>query len=857
MQSDFSSARPHGPGRTPAFVFSALMLILGGAPPLNSLAQTAQQAGDGLRDYAVSGGTLDKVLLAIARDSGARISYDTDLVRPYQSAGLHGRYTVRQAIETVLRGTSLRLHAGPDGQWTIQRQAVLGQGGAVTTELPTITVNDSFALAATLTEDSPSYTADAVQIGSKGAQTLREIPQSVSVVTQRQIRDQGLRTLNDALELAPGITTDIGNNGRPQFRSRGFLIENVQTDGGTPVSLHDAPLAIYDHVELLRGADGVYVGRGDPGGSINLVRKRPTGQWRFSVEGTAGSWNNYGTVLDVGGPLGASPIRARLIASYDDKDFFYDTASERNRLLYGITETRIGDSTLLTLGGSLIKKRGTPAHGGVPFYLNGDDLELPRSASFVPAWAFVQEDRTELFAQLDHAFNERWSTRLNLSHSRSDYAHHRAGIHYGVNPQTRQGPVLRDERNQYDNRTSTADLDLSGRFSLLGREHDISIGGSYAYSSSPTSLILPTAYNNFLNPYPIDIWNFDPQDVPRPKLGPASGESPNHTRDSAWYARLRLHLTDKLRLGLGARFSNYEHKMDVRYWDDNGEIVYAFPSNHYDDRNVLTKYAGLTYDLNSNWTLYGSYADVYLPQTQSVKLGGGMLRPVVGSNIELGVKNTWLDGRLQTSLSVYRIKQNNMENYDDRVYSGDVDIEELARTWEIADAKGAVCCFLDNGRLTSEGLDLEVSGDLSDAWKLTASYNYNRNKWQYAYGTEPGVPYHSQTPRHLFKLWTSYRLPGQLHRWTIAGGVQTQSQTYKEGTTPTFAWVQRVPYRIHRPGYTIFNAAVSYQINKQWHAQLNVNNVFDKTYYKSVNEPSQSNWYGTPRNFLLTVRGQF
>lgn len=856
MQTGFSSARPHGPGRTPAFVFSALMLILGGALPLNSLAQAAQQPGDGLRDYAVSGGALDNVLLAIARDSGTRISYDSDLVRPYQSAGLHGRYTARQAIETVLRGTPLRLHAGPDGQWSIQRQAVLGQGGAVTTHLPTITVNDSFALAATLTEDSPSYTADAVQIGSKDAQTLREIPQSVSVVTQQQIRDQGLRTLADALDNTAGITVGIGNEGKPTFHSRSFEIERAQIDGGSSVSLSNVDLAIFDHVEILRGADGVFVGRSDPGGSINLVRKRPTNHWRYSVEGSIGSWNDQSIVLDAGGPLGDSPVRARVIAKYADKDYFYDTASERKQLLYGITETRIGRDTLLTLGGSLHRLRGTPAYNGVPFYRDGSDLKLDRSTSFTVPWAFEREDKTEVFAQLDHTFNDRWSTRLNLNHTRTHNASQKVGAHGSVDPATGKGPVLVDVRNQANGNTTSFDLALNGRIEALGRDHDMTLGVNHSYYSSPGSYMLPRAFS-FYEPYEIDVWDFDPQRVPRPLLGEAYGESPNYLREYSYFARFRFHLTDKLRLGLGTRLSNFDQKMDVQYWDEQGRVVDTMPSNYYTDNNVLTRFAGLTYDINPNWTVYGSYADVYQAQSNFFKIDGSTLKPIVGDNREIGVKTQWLDGRLQANLALYDITQNNFGQFDDRLYTGELNVEQMDKIFAQEAATGGFCCFFDTGKLVSRGVDLELSGDITDNLKISASYNYNRNKWKSYETIESGTPHHSQTPRHQFKLWTSYRLPGSLHRWTLAAGLHAQSKTYTEGTAPTFAWEQQMPFRINRPGYTLFNAAASYQINKNWNAQLNVNNVFDKHYYKSVNGSAFSNWYGTPRSFLLTVRGQF
>lgn len=842
------------PERTFALVFSALASL---ALPTHSSklwAQSTQHAALH-HQYQIAGGSLDSVLLSIASTSATHISYDTDLVRAFQSAGVNGSYTVEQALQFALRGTPLRAQQSSQGQWLIQRQADLSQSNQASANLPQINVSSSFPLAATLTEHHPSYTTPALQIGSKGAEAWHEITQSVSVITQQSIEDQNLLTLADALRKSPGIATTVNTEGRTEFYARGFSLDKVQIDGGVAQSLSNVDLVTYDHIEILRGADGVYVGRGEPSGVVNLVRKRPTATAQYQIEAAAGSWNHYNGVLDASGPLNSASIRGRLIAKYSDKDFYYDTASERKNLLYGIVEADLSQRTLLTFGTTLERLRATPAHKGLPRYRDGSDIGFDRSTSFIAPWAYERINSSAFFLELDHAFNDRWSARLNTSYSRKHEQTHKLGIEGGVIPDSGQGPMLVDSRSNVKSRNSAADLSINGHFPLAGRDHEVTLGGSYNFYTAPDTYMLPRTYGA-LNQHIINVWEFDPKDLPVPESLQATGVSPYHARDSSYYGRLRFHLSDKLRLALGVRVSNYEHKMDVHFWDENGKVFFTMPSAYFEDKNVLTRYAGLSYDWNENLTLYSSYSDVYLPQSEFVDISGSTLKPIIGSNWELGAKTQWLDGRLQASISAYQIRQTNHADYDDAGMES-LDWDKLLQVYENLERTGGHCCFTPSGTLTSRGVDLELTGELSDQWKIIASYNYNRKKWSSYKGYIESESNNSGTPKHSYKLWTTYRLPKQYYRWTLGFGLEGKSSNYNQGKAPAPDYSNLVRYRAQQGGYTVFNAMVSHRFNNNWIAQLNVNNLFDKHYYDSIRSAAFSNWYGAPRNFMLTLRGQF
>ena len=227
---------------------------------------------------------------------------------------------------------------------------------------------------------------------------------------------------------------------------------------------------------------------------------------------------------------------------------------------------------------------------------------------------------------------------------------------------------------------------------------------------------------------------------------------------------------------------------------------------------------------------------------------GTPLDPIKGRNFELGAKGEFNEGRLMASMALYRIERN-----------GEAVADPSYPNTDIGDA-GLNCCWLSKGKVVSQGVEGEISGELARGWQLFAGYTFNRN-----HNKTPGIEgiYHSVTPKHLFKLWSTYRLPGELSQWTIGGGANIQSAHFVSGSANAFNPDTgkfdgaAVPFKFSQGGYAVWNASVQYRINRNWQAVLNLNNLFDKVYYRTVGTSGGNNWYGEPRNVMLTLRGTF
>src|SRR5690606_1332007 len=207
-----------------------------------------------------------RALLELGQQADIQIYYLPDTVSGFQAAPVRGRMTPQQAMQSLLRGT------GVQARWKGRTVSLTLASRDDTTQLAPITVMANTSLA---TEGSGSYVTPRVSI-SKGEQSLREIPQAVSVITRQQLDDQGVTDIRDALNKAPGVTM-VANDPGGQFYSRGFFIQSYQFDG-VPLerqlyargSAFNSDTSIYDRVEIMRGPQGLFEGAGDPSGSVNM-----------------------------------------------------------------------------------------------------------------------------------------------------------------------------------------------------------------------------------------------------------------------------------------------------------------------------------------------------------------------------------------------------------------------------------------------------------------------------------------------------------------------------------------------------------------------------------------------------------
>ncbi len=789
---------------------------------------------------------LGQALNALARTWGVAISVDAALVEGRMAPALQGPSTLGQALAKALAGSGLE--AIPAGA------AISVQRASRSSTLGEVTVKAQAQRGET-TEGSGSYAASRVSLG-KG-QDVREVPQSISVVTRQRIEDQALGSVGEVMQQTTGVTVDYSGAGglggsATKFLSRGFEIGNVQIDGASvdafSQQLFDPNLAMYDSVQVVRGANGLFSGNGEPGGAINLVRKRPTLDKQLQASAALGSWNRKQLELDAAGPLNADgSVRGRAVIAHTDREFFYRAADSKNSLLYGIVEADLSRSTKLSLGASYDKLASTPWREGLPRAANGDDLHLPRRTALMAGWGHYDKTAKELFAQLDQALAGGWKAKLQLNYQNVDSDSRLANLTGTVDPATGEGAEWTGFSNDFRSKKKSLDLNASGPFTLLGRTHQLLIGADWTRVSDDQD----TYYSEMGDPGPsTNIYGFDPGKVP-PALGERMTRSyPGYgATQKGLYGRINLSLTDKLTAIAGGRYASYAYNTPYANYNPDGSIRSSGRS-YYSESGIFTPYAGLVYDLSERWTAYGSVSEIHKSQANNLQgpLPGTPLDPIQGRNLELGLKGELADGKLNTALALYRIERTGQAARDPRYPN--TNVGDL----------GLTCCYIAQGKIVSQGVDTEISGQIARGWNLFAGYTYNHNRNK----TDPSqLVYSSITPKHLFKLWSTYQLPGELSPWTLGGGLTLQSSTYVSGTANSYNPVSgkfdgaSVPFQFTQAGYAVWNASVQYRINRNWSATLNVNNLFDKTYYKTVGTSGGGNWYGDPRNAMLTLRGAF
>lgn len=840
--------------------------------------------------FDVPAGTLSSALLRFGSQAGLQFNVDSRLTDGKRTPGLHGRYSVEGGLTELLAGSGLTFRFS--GPRSVVIEALPDTGDARVLGPLRIEGADSGAAVngvngstdATATEGTGSFTSGALGIASKTPLSIKDTPQSVSVVTHQRLVEQNITDFSSLMNHAPGITTITGGNGplEAQFYSRGFRIQRMQLDGGAPLDIQNAnwglvpqlDMAVYDHAEILRGADGLFNGYGDPGGVISLVRKRPLDHFQAIGEAQVGSWSNYRTTFDVTGPLALDGrLRGRAVAVWQDQNFFYDTASNEKKLVYGVLDYDLTPSTLVGLGASRTWQDSVPFTSGLPRYQDGTDLGLPRATCLCFPYNRYDIDTTEVFGWLEQSFGEHWSLKANLARTKQERSWKYGTVSGTVNPITRQGAFLSQTMGDGVSTQTTADLTLAGSFELFGHRQQLMVGTNYAKADGGGMTTYTAPLSSFSNTAPVDVLNFDPNDPAyyERTSGLRSLYYPKHlTEQQGAFATLRLTFWEPLHLNLGVRYSRF--KRDTEYlgycttaggctdWATGETYAQGAQWSHitfdYDTDDVSwPPTVALVYDASDTVSVYASFTDIYQEQTTSVDFSGNPLDPITGSNIEAGVKWAAGDGRLNATLALYRVEQDNIAAYagysPDFVYDG-----------------VHICCYNRDSdlRRLSEGVDLEVTGELLPGWQIAASYTWNDNKEEGSDSWNNGDPLQSRFPKQLFKLWSSYQFQGGdwLQRLSVGGGVNAQSRGYYRGRvclgfdeTGAICTGGNVAYDFEQGFYAVFAARAAWRIDNRWQVALNLNNLLDRRYYQTIGNTVSGNWYGEPRNFTLSLRGQF
>ncbi|NPD14904.1 TonB-dependent siderophore receptor [Xinfangfangia sp. D13-10-4-6] len=820
-------------------LMSSTAILLGAAGGLIGSA-TPARAQQAATQYAVPAGPLASAITRFGEASGLQILYPADLVRGKQSPGVSGSYSRDEALSQLLAGSGLtfRYTAGN----TLTLEAAGGGAGDSAVDgalnLGTITL---VGAGNAVTEGTGSYTTGAMSATTRFALAVHETPQAVTVVTRQKMDDQAMTGVQDVVRNSTGLSLRKWGGERPRYYARGFVMDNFMLDG-LPVNYEadtftDSTLAIYDHVEVVRGATGLVTGTGEPSGTMNFVRKRPGDERRTSITGSIGSWADYRGELDVGGPLNeAGTIRGRFVTSLQDKNSYIRDYESKRQLYYGTFEFDLGDATTLSIGGYYNREDNPGADwNGLGTNPDGTFLDIDRSTRLSPTWSYWDKETSNAFIELEHQFDNGWQAKAALR--RVSTKMDMRGSFLQLPVRDASGNVsyqLRAGKYDYTRDQTTFDAWASGPVELFGREHELVFGASYRDSANTDR---GAAYNTATGGFDlttIDPYTWDPGSFPVPPIYGYWGQWSRTTeiKNTSVYAAGRFALSDDLTLVSGGRFDWYDYTTTT---DDAGWIT----SKGYKENGEFTPYAGLIWQLNDSYSLYASYTSIFKPQGQSTDAAGNALDPITGKNYEIGFKGTWMDERLNFGASLFRIVQQNLPE--------SLPSSACSVGWE---------CYRGVGEVEGKGIDLEISGEIIPRLNLMAGYTYTHA--EVTRGSNTGVAgdrYNTSLPEHQLKISTVYHLPGKWEGWRIGGAVRWQSEITSVSFKDTYPAFGITP--VVQDAFTVADLVVGYRLSDTFDIQLNVNNVFDKYYYETVGGFEGSNSFGAPRSFMLTAKATF
>ncbi len=678
---------------------------------------------------------------------------------------------------------------------------------------------------------SEGYTAKELSSATGLALSPRETPQSMTVMTRERMDDQNLTAVRQVLDNTPGIYSNSYDTERVLFWSRGFLVDALMYDGLPAVpnfstgsideTLDTAP---YERIEIIRGATGLMTGTGNPAAAVNLVRKHANSRTATgALELTAGSWSNLRAMIDVQTPLNAEgTVRARFVGVGEDTESYQDLYSKATYVAYGIIDADLSPATRVSFGFDYQNNRPKAnTWGSFPMFLaDGQRTDWPTSVTTAADWAYWNRKTQTVFAEANHRFDSGWTLRGTVSHRRFTEDLEMLYLYGFPDPATGLGLEPYAYKTQGKITQNELDLQATGPFELGGREHELVIGynGSRSKNTAtvndPESVLPPTG--NFFQ------WDGS---YPRPAFGAAMPLNDIDTNQDAAYAVARFSLADPLKFIAGARYLR---------WEADSFNLYDNPTNGQYDFSQTIPYAGLIWDFLPEWSAFASYTGIYQPQNAR-DINGRFLDPIEGRSYEIGVKGEHFNRRLNTALTLFETRQNNVAA-------------------PVYDANGApvlrpdgssVMAAVDGAK--SRGFELEVAGRVTNELQLAFGWTY------FSLEDAAGQEMRNFIPRTLVRAFATWEPRQWIERLTLGAGVNWQSGTSATvaapGPTPADPPTSAV---VGQSSFAQVSLLARYQFTPNLSVQFNANNIFDKKFY--VLDEFDNTSFGAPANYALTMR---
>jgi len=660
-------------------------------------------------------------------------------------------------------------------------------------------------------EQAPTYNLPTAVSATKIEAPLRDIPQTVNVVPQTLLRDQGVRSMQDVLKAVPGIGLSHGDGQRDQVTIRGFsAIADQFVDGMRDDALYFRDLSNIEQVEVIKGPASVLYGRGSSGGLINRISKKP-GIDKHEISVQVGNWNQRRGEFDLARDYGESGVAFRVTGALERADSYRDQQFLKREALSPSLSIKLGADTSLLMQGEYLSDRrvtdfGVPSHRGLPvdvaastYYGAANAKDIDYSKSRVSALGFT----------LEHRFNSQWSARNALRHY--NYSLDRNNTLVGSVNETAQTASLnrsnvRREEDGYFNQS-----ELVQKTTLAGMPHQllygVEIGKQHKDQLFRTKNGIATV--SLFNPVaPVVPFNVT--------TAPATDNLGIFSVASV-YAQDLVTLSERWKALAGIRFDKFDQETQERR---------AGQSNLNRTDRAWSPRAGLVYQPTQNQSYYGSFSKSFQPSGESFALAANnaQLAPEVTTNKEIGAKLDVLDGRASATASLFQLERINIKASDPVTNQ-----------------------LIPIGVQRTNGLELTFSGDLAHGWQIWTGYSYLDARVTSSIAKDDGQFIQGKratlTPVHSANLWLTKAFG---HGFGAGAGMNYVGDRFANpGNTVTL------------PSYATADAMAYYRMARL-DLQLNLMNVFNRDYIVAGHGSSKNlNLPGAPRSVQLTARYNF
>lgn len=824
-----SSAAPRSPSaRRRAFNFAprppalAACIVVAGSlaagtgwlPEARAQERATQAAAAQDKAYDIPAGPLAGALNRFAEEAGVFLTAPGGVTQGKSSPGLKGRHTVAGGFAALLAGTGLEAFRQADGSYGLRPAPAIDRSGEAT--LAPVKVSAQLDRAG---DALTGYTVRRSATGSKTDAELVETPQAIHVVTRRQMEDQGVQSLDEALRYTPGVVTGVygGATYSDYVYLRGFSAPQYLDGARMPYGLRGyAQLRIepygLERAEILKGPASVLYGQNAPGGMVNSVRKRPTAEPVRELQLQGGSFDRRQAAFDLGDRVaGSENLSYRLTGLWRDAETQVRHTSDDRRFIAPALEWADA-STRLTLLAQY--QEDTAAYTSLPAYgtlLPNRNGKLSTSAFLgYPDFDRYRRRQSALGYDVEHRFDDTWSIRQVAHYSRVDMDFRYAYLSRLQADQRTMSRAIWNSRDEAD--ALTVDTRLQANFSTGALAHVLLLGVDHSrlgYDSWWGGAAAGTV--DIFNPSYI-------RSTPNPTLSPDQ---------SGTQKQLGFYVQDRIKAGrwvlsLGGR---HDRARSDHLNANNGVATRQSDS-------ATTGRAGLVYLFDNGFAPYAGYSTSFEP-TAGSDAQGAAFKPTEGKQYEIGLRYQPAAGRTLVTLSAFRLTQRNVLTQDPN--------PPASNPW----------AQVQTGEMTVRGLELEAKLNLSTGLDLAASYAHTDSEITRTNDAGQLGNEFQRTPKRQAALWANYRFSGgALAGLGIGVGVRYFGAAYGD-----------LANVIELPSYTLADAALRYDLGhldpalRGLSLGLHASNLFDKTYVSSCFSLSNGNCYfGNRRTVNATLQ---